>query len=171
MEVFKSHSHISIEGKLKAGKSTLAKYLCLKLSMEYVPLLLTEYDFGSKNNKNVIKYALEEQYGASADCDEFLQLDKEKRVLIVDRHDRVTKKRWDSFFEEYESQFGHIILLCGIDWNINIKEKALEELEEKEVLYLRICPFYYAKEKNLYKKYAIHFRKEMFQIQKKLFIK
>ena len=158
MEVFKSHSHISIEGNLKAGKSTLAKYLCLKLSMEYVPLLLTEYDFGSKNNKNVIKYALEEQYGASADCDEFLQLDKEKRVLIVDRHDRVTKKRWDSFFEEYESQFGHIILFCGIDWNINIKEKALEELEEKEVLYLRICPFYYAKREELIQKICNSFQ-------------
>lgn len=158
MEVFATHSHISIEGNLKAGKSTLAKYLCLKLSTDYVPLLLTEEDFGSKNNKNVIKYALEEQYGADTDCDEFLQLEKEKLVLIVDRNDRVNKKRWESFIEEYENQFGHIILFCGVDWNINIKEKALEELEEKEVLCLRICPFYYAKREELIEKICDSFQ-------------
>lgn len=158
MEVFKTHSKISIEGSLKSGKSTLAKYLCLKMSTDFVPLLLTEEDFGSKNNKNVIKYALEEQYGASTDCDEFLQLEKEKLVLIVDRNDRVNKKRWDSFIEEYEYKFGHIILFCGVDWNINIKEKALEELEDNEVLYLRICPFYYAKREELIQKVCNSFQ-------------
>lgn len=152
MEVFNSHSRISIEGNLKAGKTTLAKYLCLALSNEYVPLLLNEESFGAKKNINIIKYAIEEQFGTNADCDEFLQLDKEKKVLIVDRNDRVKKSKWDSFINEYENQFGHIILFCGVDWNINIKEKALEELEEKEVLNLNICPFYYAKREELIQK-------------------
>lgn len=152
MEVFDSNSRITIEGSSKAGKSTLAKYLCSVLANEYVPLLLTEESFGAKNNKNIIKYALEEQFGPYTDCDEYLQLDKEKKVLIVDRNDRVNKEKWDLFIDEYENQFSHIVLLCGIDWNINIKEKALEELEEKEVLCLKICPFYYAKRAELIRK-------------------
>lgn len=89
MEVFKANSQINIEGNLKSGKTTLAKYLCLVLADEYVPLLLSEESFGAKNNKNIIKYALEEQFGLDTDCDEYLQLDKEKKVLIVDRNDRV----------------------------------------------------------------------------------
>lgn len=149
MDIFGKHKQISIEGSLKAGKTTLTKYLCLKLSEEYVPVLLTEEDFGSKKNKNVIKCALEEQYGTDADYDEFIQLDKEKLVLIVDRNDRIGKEKWDSFYKEYEKQFGHIILFCGIDWNINIKEKVMEELEENEILNLKICPFYYAKREEL----------------------
>lgn len=162
MEVFDSYSRITIEGRMKSGKTTLAKYLCLVLTNEYVPLLLTEESFGAKNNRNIIKYALEEQFGQDTDCDEFLQLDKEKKVLIVDRNDRVNKERWDLFIEEYEKQFSQIILLCGIDWNINIKEKALEELEEKEVLYLKICPFYYAKRAELIKKICESFDDKKF---------
>ena len=152
MAVFKSNSRINIEGNLKSGKTTLTKYLCLMLTDEYVPLLLSEENFGAKNNKNIIKNALEEQFGSDTDCDEYLQLDKEKKVLIVDRYDRINKEKCDSFFKEFENQFGHIILMCGIDWNINIKEKALEELEEKEVLYLKISPFYYAKRAELIQK-------------------
>lgn len=152
MEIFDANFQITIEGNMKSGKTILAKYLCLKLENEHVPLLLTEESFGAKNNRNILKYALEEQFGADTDFDEYLQLDKEKKVLIVDRNDKVNKEKWDSFIEEYENQYGHIILLCGVDWNINIKEKALEELEDKEVLYLKICPFYYAKRAELIQK-------------------
>ena len=104
MEVFKANSQINIEGNLKSGKTTLAKYLCLVLADEYVPLLLSEESFGAKNNKNIIKYALEEQFGPDTDCDEYLQLDKEKKVLIVDRNDRVNKEKWDSFMPDKEEK-------------------------------------------------------------------
>lgn len=157
MEIFKKNPKISVEGSLNSGKTTLAKYLCLMLSEEYVPLLLTEDDFGSKNNKNVIKYALEEQYGVDADCDEYLQLDKDKLVLIVDRHDLISSKRWTSFYEEYEAKFGHIILLCGPEWNINIKDKALEDLTENKFLDFKISPFYYAKREELITKVCYTF--------------
>jgi hypothetical protein len=149
IELLSIKNKISIEGSLKSGKTILSKYLCLRLSEDYVPMLLTEEDFGSKKNRNVIQYALTEQYGSEADYDEYMQLDKDKLVLIVDRHDRVKKERWNDFYSEYNSKFGHIILLCGIDWNINIKEKAIEELTENEFYYLKICPFYYGKRQEL----------------------
>ena len=83
IEVLKGNPKIYIEGGLNSGKTTLSKYLCKKMSEDYVPLLFTEDDFGSKNNKNVIKYALEEQYGVDADYDEYFQLEKEKLVLSI----------------------------------------------------------------------------------------
>lgn len=45
-----------------------------------------------------------------------------------------------------------LFFFCGIDWNINIKEKAIEELTEEGIFYLKICPFYYAKRKELIEK-------------------
>lgn len=155
IELFKVKKIISIEGWSKSGKTTLAKYLCNYLSKDYVPIYLEEEDFGVKNNDKIIKYALENQYGKNADYDAFSQMDIEKKILIVDRNDRIKKDRWKSFVNQVEKFFGHIILFCGIEWKINIKEKAIEELVVNNVLYLRISPFYYGKRKELIQKICI----------------
>lgn len=149
MELFKIKRKISIEGTSKSGKTILAKYLALKLSEDFVPLYLTEEDFGAKSSKKILKYALDNQYGNDADLDEYLQLSKEKKVLIVDRYDKLEREKWKTFLEEVGEEFAHIILLCGPDWNLDIKERALEELTVDEVFYLKICPFYYGKREEL----------------------
>ena len=152
MELLQTKKTISIEGSTRMGKTILSKYLCSYLSKEFVPILLTEDDFGTKDNDKIIKYAFENQYGEDADYDFFSQMDTENKVLIVDRYDKVSKKRWDNFINYQKEKFGYIIIFCGIDWNINIKEKALEELTEKKFFYLKICPFYYTKRKELIEK-------------------
>lgn len=152
MELLRTKKIISIEGGSRTGKTILAKYLCSYLSKEFVPILLTEDDFGTKDNNKIVKYALENQYGEDADYDAFEQMDIVDKVLIVDRYDRISKNRWNDFFDAQKGEFGHIILFCGIDWNINIKEKAIEELTENSTFYLKICPFYYTKRKELIEK-------------------
>ena len=119
---------------------------------DYVPLYMTDENFFPKDNKKVIKYILEEDYGEEADVDEFLQMDIDKRVVIIDDYDLIKKERWQSFWEEYKDKIGHFVLFCGIDWNINIKEKTVEELADHNIFYLRICPFYYAKREKLIEK-------------------
>ncbi|MBD5470806.1 MAG: hypothetical protein HDR19_06785 [Lachnospiraceae bacterium] len=149
---------ISIEGSSRTGKSILAKYLCNSLSSKYVSVYLTEDDFGNKDNNKIIKYALEEQYGDDIDINVFYQMDAKDKVLIVDRYDKIVKKRWIEFLSDVESQFGHIVLFCGIDWNINIKEKAIEELIENDIFYLKISPFYYSKRKELIEKVCVCYK-------------
>lgn len=149
IELFQTKKIISIEGSSRTGKSILAKYFCHYFAKEYTPILLTEEDFGPKDNNKIIKHALENQYGEDADYDFFEQMEDNNKILIVDRYDKVTKSRWKEFMDEQKEKFGHIILLCGIDWNINIKEKAIEELTENEIFYLKISPFYYTKRKEL----------------------
>lgn len=75
---------ISIEGSSRTGKSTLAKYLTNQLSEEYTVLMLNEDSFAPKSTKNIIKYALHNEFGDDSDVDEFLQLNKENKVLIID---------------------------------------------------------------------------------------
>lgn len=151
-ELLSLKSKIYIEGSSRTGKSILAKYLTNQLSEDYTILYLTEDSFAPKNVKNIIKYAIQNEYGDEADCDEFFQLDKEKKILIVDGSDRVAKEKWDIFMNEYSDQFGHIITFCNIDWNLNIKDRTVEELTENAFFYLKICPFYYVKREQLIKK-------------------
>ena len=151
-ELLSIKSKISIEGSSRTGKSILAKYLTNQLSEDYTVLFLTEDSFTPKNIKNIIKYAIQNEFGDNADVDEFLQLEKEKKILIVDGNDKVNKEKWRAFLDEYSEQFGHIITFCGIDWNMNIKDRTVEELTENAFFYLKICPFYYVKREQLIKK-------------------
>lgn len=151
-ELMSLKTKISVEGGSRTGKSILAKYLTTQLSEEYTVLYLTEDSFSPKNIKNIIRYAVQNEFGDDADIDEFLQLDKEKRVLIVDGSDKISREKWDDFWREYSEQFGHIITFCNVDWNLNIKDRAVEELTENSFFYLKICPFYYIKREQLIKK-------------------
>lgn len=151
-ELLSLKTKISIEGSSRTGKSILAKYLTNQLSEDYTVLYLTEDSFAFKNTSNIVKYAIQNEFGDDADIDEFLQLEKEKKILIVDGNDKVDKEKWSAFLDEYSEQFGHIITFCGLDWNLNIKDRTVEELTENAFFYLKICPFYYVKREQLIKK-------------------
>ena len=159
-ELMSLKNKIAIEGNSRTGKSILAKYLTNKLSEDYTVLFLSEDSFSPKKPKNIIKYVLQNEFGDDADIDEFLQLDKEKKVLIVDGSDKVDKKKWNAFLEEYAEQFGHIITFGNVDWNLNIKDRTVEELTENAFFYLKICPFYYVKREQLIKKICSNYLME-----------
>ena len=79
-------------------------------------------------------------------------MDVDKKIIIVDEYDLIKKERWESFWNESKDKIGHLILFCGIDWNLNIKKKTLEELSKDSFLQFKICPFYYSKREDLIRK-------------------
>ena len=160
LELFSIKDKISIEGAARSGKTILSKYLCSYLSKEYITLYLNEESFVTKDEKRVLKYAFVNQYGEKNDYDEFQQMDKSKKVLIVDGYDRIKKEIWTHFLALCNNEFGHIIMFCGIDWNMNIKERAVEELTENPIFHLRICPFYYIKREQLINKICNNYKEE-----------
>ena len=89
MELLTQKKNISIEGNPRSGKTILAKYLCRMLAEDYIPIFLEEENFSPKDNLKVIKFAFINQYGENADFDEFMQLNFEKKVLIVDGYDKI----------------------------------------------------------------------------------
>lgn len=159
-ELMKIKNKISIQGGTRTGKSILAKHLTNKLSEDYTVLFMNEESFAPKNKKNIMKNALQNEFGDEVDIDEFFQLEKEKKTLIVDGSDKVDKEKWDSFLSEYSEQFGHIITFCDVDWSLNIKERTVEELTENAFYYLKICPYYYVKREQLIKKICSNYLDE-----------
>lgn len=159
-ELLSLKTKIQIEGGSRTGKSILAKYLTNQLSEDYIVLYLTVESFAPKNIRNVLMYAIQNEFGNDADIDEFLQLNKEKKILIVDGNDKVEKTKWDDFLEAYLDQFGHIITFCNVDWNLNIKDRTVEELTENSFFYLKICPFYYVKREQLIRKICSNYLTE-----------
>ena len=159
-ELAATKGRITIEGGSRTGKTTLSKYISMKLLEHYVVIYLTEDSFGSKKAKNVLRNVIQYEYGDNADIDEFLQLPREKKILVVDDSDKVDKKKWDTFLDEYGEHFGSIITFCGIDWNINIKAKTLDELTNNAFYGLKICPFYYIKREELIKKICSNYAQD-----------
>lgn len=157
-ELMEMKRTISIEGSSRTGKTILSKYLCDALADKYVSVYLTAEDFGNRDNNKILRYALTEQFGEDIDVNVFYQMDVKEKVLIVDGYDEITRWKWDSFWAEVGNQFGHMVLFRGVDWNINIKEKALEELTKNDMFYLKICPFYYSKRRELIEKICLCYK-------------
>jgi hypothetical protein len=145
LEVLTKKRKISIEGGTKSGKTILAKYLTQKLSTDYVVLLLNEDNFLAKTTKNVIKDALLNEYGKDADLDAYLQLPVDKRILLVDGVDKISKRKWEEFIADNDGLFSAIVTFSDTNWTLNIRKQAVDELTDNAFFNLRICPFYYQK--------------------------
>lgn len=152
MEIFKEKSKIFIEGDVKTGKTVLSKYICCTLSQNYVVIYADKNIFSLKKPDKILRSILVNQYKKDIDYDKFKDVEKKEKVLIVDDYNEIDKKVWKNFCAEYEKEFGHIILFSNIDWDIDLKERTIEELTDTNFYRLKICPFYYKKREELIEK-------------------
>lgn len=153
ISILDEKSFISIEGSSQSGKSTLAKYLTYILNVKYgyISMLLTNKDFSSKT-KNIIKYAIEEQYGTKLDYDKFYQLNASQKILLIDDINSINKTSLKNFLDEYRTQFKSIIAFKNYEINIDFEENIINDLKSKDRIDLNICPFYYEIRQDLVKK-------------------
>ena len=151
---------IAIEGESRTGKTILSKYISSKLLDDYTVLYLTAENFNCKKTEYIFNNAIQYEYGDNADCEEFLQLPREKKILVVDDSDRIEKKKRDEFFKVYGDYFGKIITFCGVEWNLNVKDRTIEELTDNAFYRLQICPFYYVKREELIKKICSNYSQD-----------
>lgn len=151
MKIFQKKKEICIAGSSKSGKTILSKFLCNYLSQEYVPIYIYE-DNIYKNPDKMLKSIIDNQYGKTVDIDDFFIVPKENLVLIIDDYDKVNTEYMQRFINKYKDYFGHIIKFLNSKWNLNIKEKTVEELTGVEKCDLTITPFYYQKREKLIRK-------------------
>lgn len=146
------HKKICLKGDDNSGKTVLSKYLTHFLSKRFIILYLTGAEFQTKKIKNIVKNAIEYEYGEDTNIDEFSQMKSETKILIVDDFDKIQKEKWENFIHEFDGQFKNIIIFSNNNWSIDIKSKVIEEFDENPFCLMKICPFYYKKREKLIRK-------------------
>lgn len=146
---------LKIEGDRKSGKTILSKYLTSELSHEYITILINEKDFRDNKISNLLRNAFNFQYGSIYDYDEFLQFDENRKVLIVDNFDKIDKKKFSKFIDEYGHYFGRSIYFYCTDYDLNIAKNAYDDLLNEGSVKYHIRPFYFTQRSEIIKKECI----------------
>lgn len=142
---------ILISGASNAGKTTLLKYLYCSLIGNKVPLFLSVDSHTKIKHSKFIKRLFEDQYGDNNVLFErFGQLEKDKKILIVDGWDLLDPRQNKSgLIKQIEDAFGYIVFsVNSSDGNIvdEIKETVNSQ---KGFCELHIKPFFSEKRSEL----------------------
>lgn len=151
-QLLDEHQQVRISGREKYGKTVLAKKLYKHyLNNHKIPVLV---DAQLKECKvgRFIKNAFLDQYDENNNAFErFLQLEKEKRVLIIDDADEFKDKIIKAIISEAKCIFGKIIVFYNdSEMQLNLKDRIIEALDRTACI--SIHPFYYTARKQLIKK-------------------
>jgi len=142
---------VIISGGYNSGKTSLLKYLFLKLSKNYTVLYCSINNIRGKNFDRMIKYSFSEIYGDDpSDFQRFSQISKEKRILIVDDFDQIGQESFDVLLDQASSLFGCLIFATKqvIDLDLLDRMKSILKAEDSLFRYT-ILPFYADKRSEL----------------------
>ena len=154
------YSHIAtrymvvIDGESNSGKSTLLRYLYIRLAEKAIPLYW-DVEKETLSINNLIKHLFSTQYGEHpALFERYMQSMINDRYLIVDNWDVIKERDRNTILKFLQKNFGHVILGRNIivgEGNIDIEETVKETLlaEHGETSILRIEPFFRTKRKEL----------------------
>lgn len=143
-----------ISGDTNSGKTTLLKHIYCEISKTKLPILFSADSKRKININNFVKHLFEEQYGEDhLSYEKFLQIDSNKKVLIIDGWEylKISSNSKD-FIQNMKNTFDYIIISSN---NISqdivnlVKDDLTENIEIKE---LRIKPFFADKRSELVEK-------------------
>lgn len=142
---------IIISGASNAGKTTLLKYLYCSLIDSMVPLLLSVDNHTKIKPNNFVKRLFEEQYGDNAvQFEQFEQLEKNERILIIDGwdcFDPMPNKA--KFLNVVEETFGFVVFSVSTSKG-SIVDEIKEQIDSNNsCCELHIKPFYSEKRNEL----------------------
>lgn len=153
-------SHIALRhmaviyGESNSGKSTLLRYLYIRLTEKSIPLYW-DVEKEKLSINNLIRHLFNTQYSDHpALFERYMQSMINDRYIVIDNWDVIKERDRSTILEFLHKNFGHIILgrnvIIGED-NINVEETVKETLlsENGETTVLRIEPFFRTKRKEL----------------------
>ena len=126
-------TNVFIAGAEKAGKTSLAKILFVEFYKRgFIPIIVPGSRFKARYDDKLIDsfYELFQQQYVAGSVERYKQLDKAKRVVILDDLDRlkVTQKYKDRFFDLLQKFCGRTVLLAN---DLSSQVEELMEGEEK----------------------------------------
>ena len=143
-----------INGNDYSGKTTLAKYMFLSYVDGSFPVLFDLKSLDKNKISKVIPNAFEEQYDQKLlTYSQFLKIDKDHKVAIVDDADKIEKNQFELLVEELKENFGLVIIINGLKSEYDLLELTKKHFANNdECLFLRIGKFYNDERKELIKK-------------------
>lgn len=120
-----AHKHTLIKGGEQSGKTSLCKMLYLHYANTgFYPILITGKEISGKaETKDIIKKPYNEQYDSTK---EYLSLEQEKRILIVDDINERTANddNYANFLQSVKDNFGYAIIF--IDELYDLSSKSMQ---------------------------------------------
>ena len=130
---FRTVSKVLVTGSDDSGKTALLKTLFIELSAEYVPLLVSGEDLQGKiteaSFRKIVVSAIEQQYDSTS-VERFLQLDPDRRILLLDdfHKSNLTRQNEIKLMALAESIFGRVFITAADVYRMRpLTRKAAEE--------------------------------------------
>lgn len=158
----KDKKYCIIDGYDESGKSSLSKFIYLKLAPNYLPLLFKAENInGTKINK-VINFLVKEQYNNKLTFSAFEQSSKELKIAIIDDADKIEKKQFEVVLENIKNTFDKIIIIKGQRTENDIISYFKENvIDDEDSIKFRIELMYSKKREKLLKKLCKFFKPEI----------
>lgn len=153
-ELYKK-KYINIVGGDNSGKTALLKIIYLNLLDEMLtPLLINIENIGGKYIDKIIKMTFEDQYSDDPlEYERYQQLDKSRKVAIIDDFDMIKMKKVKfDFIEILKDQFDIIIIGTKDLQEYNIIDNVRKEIDKKNDFFIfKINTFHLKKRHDLIK--------------------
>lgn len=162
------HKKIIITGEHKSGKTVLARRLfnCF-LEQGKNPLLITASDINKKKIEKTVEHVFAEQYEVEDNAYEvFRQMDRAKKVVLLDEANLINKSVLQSLVRFLESNFGLVILFTEEKMDLNIKKQVVDVMVEPDTLNMMIKPFLYVSRKKLINKVLANSSEREYDLKK-----
>lgn len=158
-----------IDGESQVGKSSLLSMLYLKFfELGIYPILINGKDIKEPNLDKIIKKAFRLQYkNTDTDFDKFIQLDKSKKVLLIDDYNECAfnVSTTQEFYNEAILKFGKVFSIFDSANNILTSIKTIL----KDFKYYTIKPLGYKKRNELIERYH-HLKQDPLTVDDSLFL-
>ena len=144
-----------ITGGYNSGKTALLKSLFFRLTNDgYFVLFCDINNIRGKRAERIIRNCFEDIYGEKpSDYDRFLQLPKEKLVLIIDDTDLIESSDFEKFVSQLGDTFEYFIFASNKVLDMNLIERMKVFLKTKDLLFrFNIAPFFNDKRVELIRK-------------------
>lgn len=122
------HKYVSINGKRDSGKTSFLKMLYFRLKENKATLFLKCSDFEGKKITNIISFAIMNQLMGKSKLDEYKQISKENKAIIIDDFDLIKDDNVKQQLLDYlKKDFDIIVLSTSKDISLTLKEDFKEK--------------------------------------------
>ena len=126
-KIIDKHKYVCFSAGNDMGKTALLKAIYSNFIIDKFVVFLNSDDFANNNIKNILRFAISQQYEGSNQYQKFIQTENKEKVVIVDDFDRIKNEQIKYRLIEYLKTVFSIIIISTSSNNINLKQKFRDE--------------------------------------------